>query len=101
MTIINHIEMTETFAQWLAKLKDPTAKAKITMRIKRAKNGNFGDFKNLKGNLYEMRVDTGKGYRIYYTQDGETLYFLLCGGDKTTQNEDIAHARAMIKDGTR
>ncbi|MCK3656999.1 hypothetical protein A4G19_15160 [Pasteurellaceae bacterium Macca] len=94
---MNQIEMTEEFAEWLDKLKDPIAKASIGKRIKRAALGNFGDFKNLKGNLYEMRIDKGKGYRIYYTQKGEIIYILLCGGHKSTQQADITKARTMIK----
>ncbi|WP_439236032.1 type II toxin-antitoxin system RelE/ParE family toxin [Lonepinella koalarum] len=95
------IRYTDTFYKWFSGLKNPIAKSAIALRLERAEKGNFGDFKNLSGNLYEMRIKTGAGYRIYYTQDGETLYFLLCGGDKSTQEADIKKARSMIETNTR
>lgn len=89
------INQSEAFRSWLRKLKDTAAKAKILMRIKRAELGNFGDSKSLGAGLWEMRIDFGPGYRVYYGQDGEVAYLLLCGGDKSTQQTDIARARAL------
>ncbi|WP_409041015.1 type II toxin-antitoxin system RelE/ParE family toxin [Mannheimia haemolytica] len=60
-------------------------------------NGNFGDHKSLAGTggLYEMRIATGAGYRIYYAQQGNVIYILLHGGDKSTQQADIEKAKAL------
>lgn len=63
-----------------------------------AERGNFGDAKGLGGGLWEMRVDVGPGYRLYYTRRGETLYLLLVGGSKASQKRDIARARAMLRE---
>lgn len=94
------IEQTPIFKQWLKSVKDPIAKISMIKRIERAENGNFGDHKLLKGvsDIYEMRIDTGKGYRIYYAQAGEIIYLLTNGGDKTTQQADIEKAKAIWAD---
>ena len=92
--ITNEIIITDNFAQWLESLKNPIAKATVMRRIKNATKGNFGDHKLLTGTggIYEMRIDTGKGYRIYYAQQGEIIYILLHGGDKSKQQADIEKA---------
>lgn len=92
------VEETTRFAQWLASLRDLRAVAKITDRIRRAGDGNFGDVKSAGNGISEMRIDYGPGYRIYFTQRGNELVILLCGGDKRTQQADIAAAK-RLKDG--
>lgn len=88
---------TDEFRAWLGELKDIRAKALIFNRLDRAAHGNFGDAKGLGGGVSEMRVDSGPGYRIYYTRRGEIVYLLLVGGDKTTQAQDIQRARTLLK----
>ena len=63
-------------------------------RIKRAQGGNFGDHKPLANTngIYEMRIFKGNGYRVYYAQQGDTLYLLLIGGSKDSQTNDISKA---------
>lgn len=94
---MNEILMTEKFAKWLKNLKNIQAKKNILQRIDRAKKNNFGDCKQLAENLYEMRIFTGAGYRVYYTQRGMAIYLLLVGGDKSSQEKDIEIALEMIK----
>lgn len=89
------LNQTREFRAWLNKLKDVGARARIALRIRRAETGNFGDTKALGGGLWEMRVDYGPGYRVYYGRDGEVTYLLICGGDKSTQQADIVRARAL------
>lgn len=93
----NQIILTETFSKWLDGLKNPIAKATVARRIKNAIKGNFGDHKLLSGGsgIAEMRIDTGKGYRIYYAQQGDVIYILLNGGDKSTQQADIEKAKTI------
>ena len=91
-----NILTTDVFDEWLANLKNSKAKATITKRIMRAMQGNFGDHKFLRESLWEMRIDTGKGYRVYYNQRGKVIYLLLCGGDKSSQRQDIERAITMI-----
>lgn len=83
---------TEKFDEWLENLRDLKAKAKIEVRIQRAKNGNFGDCKSIGEGLSEMRIDYGAGYRVYFMQCGTEIVILLAGGDKTTQSTDIKNA---------
>jgi putative addiction module killer protein len=90
------IEQTDHFKSWLVALRDGKARARIVSRLTRLRLGNFGDVKALGGKLSELRVDHGPGYRVYFTQRGKTIYLLLCGGDKRTQNSDITIARGLI-----
>lgn len=86
---------TTEFARWLGSLRDIRAVAKIADRLKRASNGNFGDHKSVKGGVFEMRVDYGPGYRVYFFRRGKELVILLCGGDKRTQDDDVARAKRL------
>lgn len=83
---------TGYFDKWLASLRDRKAKIKIVRRIERAEQGNFGDHKPVEGPIWEMRIDYGPGYRLYYARQGETIYLFLCGGDKSSQQADIRMA---------
>jgi putative addiction module killer protein len=94
---MNTLLQTDEFRAWLGELKDIRAKAVIFNRLDRATNGNFGDAKALGGGVSEMRIDSGPGYRIYYTRRGEIVYLLLVGGDKSTQARDIQRAKALLK----
>ena len=95
---MNTILQSEMFVTWLAKLKDMQAKFSILARIRRADMGNFGDCKSVGGGVFEMRVHIGKGYRVYFMQDGDRIYILLVGGDKSSQQKDIETAIALAKE---
>jgi len=86
------------FAEWLAALRDRRANQAIAARILRMQAGNRGDWKAVGSGVFELRIDTGPGYRVYCGQDGATLVLLLCAGDKRTQTKDIEHARDYWKD---
>ncbi len=94
---MNTLLQTDEFPAWLGELKDIRAKAVIFNRLDCATKGNFGDAKALGGGVSEMRIDSGPGYRIYYTRRGEIVYLLLVGGDKSTQARDIQHAKSLLK----
>ncbi|MBK1663005.1 hypothetical protein CKO38_04875 [Rhodospirillum rubrum] len=91
------IHRTDIFDSWLSGLRDHQAKARILARIRSAEQGNFGDSKAIGGSISELRIDTGPGYRIYFTRQGEIVYLLLCGGDKSTQPQDITRAKDMAR----
>jgi putative addiction module killer protein len=88
----------DVFGEWLAGLRDARTRAKIVARIDRLSVGNFGDCKALHGGLFELRIDWGPGYRVYYTMVGRACVLLLGGGDKRKQSSDIKRAVQYLKD---
>ncbi len=86
------IRKTELFANWLDNLRDIRAKARVLVRIERLASGNAGDVKPVGEGVSEMRVDYGRGYRVYFIQRGSELIILLAGGDKSSQSRDIKAA---------
>jgi len=95
--MIYEIETTEAFDGWLKKLRDRRAALAVLNRLDRAKLGNFGDAKPVGNGINEMRIFVGPGYRVYYVIRESTIILLLCGGDKSTQTQDIAKAKEMLK----
>ena len=91
------INKTDTFNSWLVSLRDLKARTRIAARIKNAEIGNFGDYKPVGEGVYEMRIDVGAGYRVYFYQQANVIYLLLLGGDKKTQKRDILEAKQMKK----
>jgi putative addiction module killer protein len=86
------------FDEWLDSLRNRRAKAKIRTRLDRVEDGNSGDCKSVGEGVFELRIDYGPDYRIYFGQEGITIIILLCGGDKTTQKQDIDKAQEYWKD---
>ena len=86
---------SDEFEKWLRKLSDYQAKTRIVARLVRLSEGNPGDVKPVGGGISEMRIHYGPGYRIYYTEIHGQMVVLLVGGDKTTQQEDIADAKRI------
>lgn len=95
---MNTITLTSVFDRWLSRLRDRKGKVAILARIDLAMNGHFGDCKPVGDGVCEMRVHYGPGYRLYYTRRGESVYFLLLGGEKSTQSKDIQKAKALLKE---
>lgn len=86
------------YRAWLAGLADRQARARIAARVLRMKGGNFGDCKPLDEGVWELRIDHGAGYRVYYARAGKRLILLLIGGDKRTQKADIQTAISYWQD---
>jgi len=86
------------FDAWLSALADSKAKARILARLRSATLGNFGDCKPVGEGVSEMRVHVGPGYRVYFTRTGSSVYVLLIGGDKSSQQRDIARAKRMARE---
>ena len=81
------------YADWLSKIRDAKTKAKIMIRVDRMELGLFGDVKPIGDGLSELRIHYAAGYRVYYGKEGEQIYLLLCGGDKSSQQKDIKLAK--------
>ena len=92
----DNIHETDEYKEWFAGLRDMQAKARIDMRVRRLAEGNPGYHRFL-GDISEMKIDCGPGYRIYYKDTGKVIYVLLCGGDKSTQSKDIEKARELAQ----
>ena len=91
-------EQKDVYDDWLRRLRDAQAKVAIIRRVTRVERGNFGDHKFCRDGVWELRIDAGPGYRVYYGLAGQQLVLLLCGGDKRTQDADIARAVAYWQD---
>src|SRR5437773_655737 len=88
----------DVFEDWLDSLKDEVAAARINARISRLAQESFGDCKPVGEGVWELRIDWGPGYRVYYALIERTCVLLLCGGDKRRQRADIARAIDYLRD---
>ena len=89
---------TDRFRRWFSALRDPKARARVLVRIRRLSLGNPGDVRHVGGGVSELRIAYGPGYRIYFIWEGSEMAILLAGGDKRTQATDIAKARQLAVD---
>lgn len=92
---MNTFHQTDTFSDWFSKLKAIKARARIAIRIEMAERGNFGDCAPVGEGVSEMRLHFGPGYRLYFWQEGSLVYWLLAGGDKSSQKRDIERAKNL------
>jgi putative addiction module killer protein len=92
------ITETDSFSYWLSDLKDSATRIRLVKRLRRASLGNLGDVKPVGEAVFEMREFLGPGWRMYCVHRGEVLLIMLGGGDKSTQQEDIATAIALAKE---
>jgi putative addiction module killer protein len=82
------------FEEWFLQIKDEKTKAMVRTRLARLRLGNFGDRKALGEGVWELRIDFGPGFRIYYAMSGKTVVLLLSAGDKSSQSKDIKKAKS-------
>lgn len=92
------IKQTDTFRKWERKLRDQRAKAMIAARVFRLANGLPGDVKSVGNGISELRIHFGPGYRIYFKKHGNAIIILLCGGDKSSQQDDIEAAKRLASE---
>jgi putative addiction module killer protein len=86
------------FREWLDAIRDPVIVDRIDARLARVREGNLGDYRELKGGIAEFRLFHGPGYRIYFTREGRRLILLLAAGSKATQKRDLRLARAYYEE---
>ena len=89
---------TEEFVAWLDGLKDRRAQVRIAARLRQAAAGSLGDWQPVEGELSEMRVHYGPGYRLYFVRRGRVIVVMLSAGDKSTQTRDIRHALKLASE---
>lgn len=92
------LDEKDVYLTWLKPLRDTLAKTQIIKRVNRIELGNFGDHKSCRDGVWELRIDVGAGYRVYYAIAGSRVVLLLCAGDKRTQDADIDRAVSYWKD---
>ena len=97
MSRVIEVRKTETFAQWLDGLRDLRSRARVQARLERLAGGNPGDVEPVGEGVYELRINYGPGYRVYFKQRRRELIVLLAGGDKRTQAKDIKTALRLAR----
>ena len=90
------VRLTQEFQDWLDALKDRRGQVRIAARLRLAEAGNLGDWKSVGGEVSEMRVNFGPGYRLYFTRRGSILIVMLAGGEKSSQSRDIKRAQRIL-----
>jgi putative addiction module killer protein len=94
---MNTLLQTNTYISWFEGLRDKQAKARILARLRRVELDNLGDFHSVGEGVSELRIHYGPGYRVYFMQHKKQLIILLAGGDKGTQESDIATAIELAR----
>ena len=89
---------TDTFERWVDGLRDRPTRIRLRRRLGKAMRGNLGDVKTVGDGVWEMREFFGPGWRMYYVQRGSMLIVMLGGGDKSSQDADIAAAKVLAKE---
>ena len=92
------IETTQAFDNWLQKIKDKKTLYRLDARFDRIIDGQFGDYKGIAQDLFELRFFFGGGLRVYYTVRNGQVVLLLAGGDKDSQAKDIQKATALLEE---
>ncbi len=87
---------TADFDTWLAALRDKVGQKQVLARLARLSLGHWGDCKPVGDDVVELRIHSGSGYRVYCWKDGLTVVIALGGGDKSSQERDIAKAQHMV-----
>lgn len=92
------VRQTEEFVVWLDSLTDKRAQVRIAARLRQAEAGNLGDWQPIEGEVSEMRVHYGPGYRLYFVRRGRVLVVMLSAGNKSTQKRDIRRALKLASE---
>jgi putative addiction module killer protein len=92
------VRYTAVYRIWYKSITDTRARVRIDLRLNAVQKGTFGDQKSVGDGVFELRIDYGPGYRVYYKMADTETVILLCGGDKRTQDENIAKAKNILKE---
>jgi putative addiction module killer protein len=92
------VKKSDEFDSWLEKLKDRVGKSIVLARLTAAEQGKLGDWGPVEGELSELRIHFGPGYRLYFVRRKNVLLVMLAGGIKRTQSRDIQKALKLIKE---
>ena len=95
---MNKIRYTAVYRIWYRGLTDIRAKVRIDLRLNSVRKGSFGVRRDVGDGIFELKIDYGPGYRVYYKKIGNDIVVLLCGGDKSTQDADIKNAKKILRE---
>lgn len=95
--MLMRVETTRVYLDWINSLNDRAGRARIQVRVDRLVHGNPGQHRALTDGVFELKIDFGPGYRVYYTERAGVVVVLLAGGDKSSQQKDIKTAIALAK----
>ena len=100
MDVLHYLDEhgADPFQDWLDCLTDLRARLAIYQRVSRLVDGNPGDHKICRSGVWELRVDVGPGYRVYFARPSRETVLVLNGGDKRRQRRDIERAIAYWTD---
>jgi len=91
------VKRTPEFDAWFDGLKDSLTRKRLALRLRKAELGNLGDVRSVGEGVFEMREFFGPGWRMYFAHRGHVLVVMLGGGDKSTQQADVAAAKALAR----
>jgi putative addiction module killer protein len=92
------VETTGEFDTWLENIRDGKTQKVIVKRIRSMSLGSLGETRSLMDGLFEAKIRYGPGFRLYFVNKGTKIIVVLCGGDKSTQKQDVKRAREMAKE---
>jgi putative addiction module killer protein len=92
------VRQTVDFVAWLDGLKDLRAQVRVSARLRQVEQGNLGDWSPIEGEVSELRIAYGPGYRLYFVRRGRVVVVLLNGGDKSSQKRDIRKALKLASE---
>jgi len=98
MMLVLEVIESKTFTKWIEKLKNSKARALISVKIDKLTHNLPCDVKRVGDGISELRIHYGAGYRVYFSKRNNTLLILLCGGDKSSQDNDIAKAKQLLQE---
>ena len=91
------VKRLNQLSDWLKGLKDPVTRQRLNTRLRKVSLGNLGDIGPVGDGVFEMREHFGPGWRMYFVQRAGVVIVMLGGGNKSTQQSDIARAIELSK----
>ena len=92
------VRYTDEARDWIDGLRDRVARRRVFSRLDLLADGHFGDWRPVGEGVGELRIHAGPGYRLYFARRGDLIVVILLGGDKSSQDRDIAKAKRLARD---
>ncbi|HEY1102438.1 MAG TPA: type II toxin-antitoxin system RelE/ParE family toxin [Burkholderiaceae bacterium] len=89
------IRHTHEFKLWLIHQRGKRARGLVLAHVDRLHLGLPSDVHEVRPGMYEMRIEQGLGYRLYFVYLEPTTLVMLTAGDTRTQDRDIQLATKL------